>query len=59
MHSVDPIRVTAVAAVGRFAAYGIHPVHAAETTCAGALVGITVDKLRVPGGRSCSLDATG
>ncbi len=36
----------------------MHPVHAEETTCAGALAGITVDNLRVPSGRTCSLDAT-
>lgn len=58
MHSVDPIRVTAVAAVGLFAALAMHPVQAGETACAGALAGITVDNLRVPGGRSCSLDAS-
>lgn len=58
MHSVERIRVAGIAALGLLAALAMRCAHAEETTCVGMLVAATVDNLRVPSGRTCTLDAT-
>lgn len=55
---LEQVRVTVIAAVGLFAAFVMGPTHAEETTCFNTLGGITVDNLRVPSGRTCTLNAT-
>lgn len=57
MHRAELIRVTAIVALALLAASGMHPAFAEETACVGMLVGVTVDNLRVPSGKICTLDA--
>jgi hypothetical protein len=57
MRRAEHIRVTSFVTLGLLAAFGMRPALAEETTCVGMLVGITVDNLRVPSGRICTLDA--
>jgi len=58
MYSAKQIRATVLAVLGLLAAFGMNPTHAEETICVGMLVGATVDNLRVPSGRTCTIDAT-
>lgn len=58
MYSLEQVRVMVVAALGSLTALGMGPTHAEETTCFDTLGGITVDNLRVPSGRTCTLNAT-
>lgn len=58
MHSLEHVRVIAIAAMESLTAFGMVPTHAEETTCFDTLGGITVDNLRVPSGSTCTLNAT-
>ncbi len=51
-------RATTIAALGLLAVLDMRPAYAEEMTCVGMLMGVTVDNLRVPSGRTCTLDAT-
>ena len=51
-------RAMTLVALGLLASLDMGPAYAEETTCVGMLVGVTVDNLRVPSGRTCTLDAT-
>lgn len=57
MHSAERVRTTAIATLALSAALGVNPSHAEETRCVGMLAGVTVDNLRVPSGKICSIDA--
>jgi len=58
MRNAVHARATTIAALGLLAVLNMRPAYAEETTCVGMLVGATVDNLRVPSGRTCTLDAT-
>ena len=58
MRNAVTTRATTIAVLGLLAALDMRPAYAEETTCVGMLVGVTVDNLRVPRGRTCTLDAT-
>jgi hypothetical protein len=57
MYSAERVRTTAIASLVLIAALGASLSHAEETRCVGMLAGVAVDNLRVPSGKTCSIDA--